>query len=77
MRKVPGFVWSILACVICIVVTASVCFLASDKGSSSDKYLEILNIISSSFYTEKDLAVLEDASAAAMVASLRMTEATI
>ena len=70
MRKVPGFVWSILACVICIVVTASVCFLASDKGSSSDKYLEILNIISSSFYTEKDLAVLEDASAAAMVASL-------
>ncbi len=70
MRKVPGFVWSILACVICIVVTASVCILASDKGGSSDKYLEILNIISSSFYTEKDLTVLEDSSAAAMVASL-------
>ena len=70
MRKVPGFVWSLLACVICIVVTAAVCLAAANKAGSSDKYLEILNIVSSSYYKEQDLSELEDASAAAMLASL-------
>ena len=27
MRKVPKIVWSILACVVCIVATAAVCLL--------------------------------------------------
>ena len=70
MRKVPGFVWSLLACVICIVVTAAVCLAAANKAGSSDKYLEILNIVSGSYYKEQDLSELEDASAAAMLASL-------
>ena len=70
MRKVPGFVWTLLACVICVVATAAVCLVSADKGSTSDKYLEILNIIDSTFYREQESAPLEDASAAAMVASL-------
>ena len=63
MRKVPGFVWTLLACVICVVATAAVCLVSADKGSTSDKYLEILNIIDSTFYREQESAPLEDASA--------------
>ena len=70
MKKVPGFVWSLLACAICVVVTAAVCLITADKGSSSDKYLEILNIIDNTYYKDQDSTPLEDASAAAMVASL-------
>ncbi len=70
MRKVSKFVWSVLACVVCIVVTAAVFLFAADKGTSSDKYLEILNIIDSDYYREVDLSGMEDASAAAMVSAL-------
>lgn len=70
MRKVPGFVWAVLACVICVVVTAAVCLIAADKGSSSDKYLEILKLVENTFYKEQESSTLEDASAAAMVAAL-------
>lgn len=70
MKKVPGFVWSVLACVLCVVVTAAVCLLAADNGTTSDKYLEILHIIESTYYHEPDLTSLEDASAKAMVAAL-------
>jgi len=70
MKKVPGFVWSLLACVICIVATAAVCLFAADKGTSSDKYLEILKIVDTTYYKEQDLTPLEDASAAAMVSAL-------
>ena len=70
MKKVPGFVWSLLACVVCIVATAAVCLLAGDKGGSSDKYLEILHIINTTFYKEQDLTPMEDASAKAMVDAL-------
>ncbi len=70
MKKVPKFVWSLLACVICIVATAAVCLFAVDKGSSSDKYLEILGIIGDNYYKDVDLSGMEDASAAAMVAAL-------
>lgn len=70
MKKVPGFVWSLLACVLCVVVTAAVCLLVADNGTTSDKYLEILHIIESSYYREQDLTSLEDAAAKAMVAAL-------
>ncbi len=70
MRKVPGFVWAVLACVICVVVTAAVCLIAADKGSSSDKYLEILKLVENTFYKEQESSTLEDASATAMVAAL-------
>ena len=70
MRKVPKIVWSILACVICIVATAAVCLLTADKGNTSDKYLEILSIINNDYYKEVELTGMEDASAAAMVAAL-------
>ena len=70
MRRVPKFVWSILACVICIAATAAVCLLTADKGSTSDKYLEILGIVNNNYYKEVDLSGMEDASAAAMVAAL-------
>ena len=53
MKKVPGFISSLLACVICIVATAAACLLAADKGTSSDKYLEILKIIDSTYYKGK------------------------
>lgn len=71
MKKVPGIIWSLLACVICIVATAAVCLLSADKGSTSDKYLEILRIIDTTYYKEQDLSVMEDASASAMVSSLQ------
>jgi Periplasmic protease len=70
MRKVPKIVWSLLACVVCIVATAAVCLMTANKGNSSDKYLEILNVINSTYYKEVDLSGMEDASAAAMVAAL-------
>ena len=56
MRKVPKFVWSLLACVVCIVATAAVCLLTADQGSSSDKYLEILSIINNDYYKEVDIS---------------------
>ena len=71
MRKVPKFVWSLLACVVCIVATAAVCLLTADQGSSSDKYLEILSIINNDYYKEVDISGMEDASASAMVAALQ------
>ena len=70
MKRVPKIVWSLLACVVCIVATAAVCLLTADKGSTSDKYLEILNIINSDYYKEVELTGMEDASAAAMVSAL-------
>ena len=70
MRKVPKIVWSLLACVVCIAATAAVCLLTVDRGSSSDKYLEILGIINDSYYKEVELSGMEDASAKAMVAAL-------
>ena len=70
MRKVPKIVWSLLACVVCIAATAAVCLMRADRGSSSDKYLEILGIINDSYYKEVDLSGMEDASAKAMVAAL-------
>ena len=70
MRKVPKIVWSILACVVCIVATAAVCLLNADKGNTSDKYLEILSIINNDYYKVVDMTGMEDASAAAMVAAL-------
>ena len=70
MRKVPKIVWSLLACVVCIAATAAVCLMRADRGSSSDKYLEVLGIINDSYYREVDLSGMEDASAKAMVAAL-------
>ena len=70
MRKVPKIVWSLLACVVCIAATAAVCLMREDRGSSSDKYLEVLGIINESYYKEVDLSGMEDASAKAMVAAL-------
>ena len=70
MKKVPGFVWAILACLLCIIGTALVCLISADKGRSSDKYLEILNVIDSNYYKDEELADLEDASAAAMLDAL-------
>ena len=70
MRKVPKIVWSLLACVVCIAATAAVFLMTADRGSSSDKYLEILSIISGSYYKEVDMSGMEDASAKAMVAAL-------
>ena len=70
MRRVPKFVWSVLACVICIVITAATCTILSDSGASSDKYLEVIRVIESTFYQQCDTSSLEDASASAMIASL-------
>ena len=33
MKRVPKIVWSLLACVICIVVTAAACLILADSGS--------------------------------------------
>lgn len=70
MNRVPKIVWSLLACVICIVVTLAVCLLRADSDASSDKYMEVIRVIETTFYQPQDTSSLEDASASAMVASL-------
>ena len=70
MKRVPRIVWSILACVVCIVITAVACMVRFNQGSTSDKYLEVLKIIQESFYEERDVSQVADASAKAMVGSL-------
>ena len=55
---------------ICIVVTAAACLILADSGASSDKYMEVIRVIETTFYQPKDTSSLEDASASAMVASL-------
>ena len=70
MKRVPKFVWSLLACMICIVATAVVCLVFLDRGTTSDKYMEVLGIIESTYYKEQEVSELETASARAMVASL-------
>ena len=77
MKRVPKIVWSLLACVICIVVTAAACLILADSGASSDKYMEVIRVIETTFYQPKDTSSLEDASASAMVASLATRQATI
>ncbi len=70
MKQVPKFVWSVLACFICIVITAAACLILADSSASSDKYMEVIKVIESTYYQPQDTSSLEDASAAAMVASL-------
>ena len=70
MRRVPKIVWSVLACLVCIVITAAACMVRFSRGNSSDKYLEVLQIIQDHFYEERDVSGISDASAKAMVASL-------
>ena len=70
MKQVPKFVWSVLACFICIVITAAACLILADSNASSDKYMEVIKVIESTYYQPQDTSSLEDASAAAMVASL-------
>lgn len=70
MKKVPRFIWSLLACLVCVVITAAVCMVIADKGDSSDKYLEVMGIVNDNFYETREITGMEDASAKAMVASL-------
>ena len=50
MKRVPKIVWSLLACVICIVVTAAACLILADSGASSDKYMEVIRVIKTEGY---------------------------
>ncbi len=70
MKQVPKIVWSLLACVVCIIVTAVLCLVVTTKRASSDKYLEVMDIIEREYYEERDTSGIEDASAKAMVESL-------
>ena len=70
MKKIPGFVWSLLACLVCILVTAAACMVLLDKKASSDKYLEVIDIVENSFYKESETTGMADASAKAMIAAL-------
>ena len=60
MKRVPKIVWSLLACVICIVVTAAACLILADSGASSDKYMEVIRVIETTFYQPKDTSSLEE-----------------
>ncbi len=70
MKKIPGFVWSLLACLVCILVTAAACMVLLDKKASSDKYLEVIDIVENSFYKETETTGMADASAKAMISAL-------
>lgn len=70
MKKIPGFVWSLLACLVCILVTAAACLVLLDKKASSDKYLEVIDIVENGFYKETETTGMADASAKAMISAL-------
>ena len=70
MKKIPGFVWSLLACLVCILVTAAACMVLLDKKASSDKYLEVIDIVENGFYKETETSGMSDASAKAMISAL-------
>ena len=54
MKRVPKIVWSLLACVICIVVTAAACLILADSGASSDKYMGVIRVFETTFYRPMD-----------------------
>ena len=70
MNKVPRIVWTLLACVFCIVVTAACCLLIGDNSITSDKYLEVIQALEDNSVYEIDAVSLQDASASAIVSSL-------
>ncbi len=70
MNKVPRFVWTLLLCVFCVVVTAACCLLIGDKGATSDKYLEVIKVLQENSVNTVDVTALEDSASSAMVASL-------
>jgi len=70
MNRVPRFVWILLLCLVCVVVTAACCLMLGDKNATSDKYQEVINNIRNNSVDAPEVAVLEDAASQAMVASL-------
>ncbi len=70
MKKVPQFVWTLLLCLLCIVVTAACCLLVGDRGATSDKYQEVISAIINNSVDASEVTALEDAASTAMVASL-------
>ncbi|MBR6208773.1 MAG: hypothetical protein IKQ69_07220 [Oscillospiraceae bacterium] len=70
MRRIPRFVWTLLSCLVCIIVTAVACLVLMDRSASSDKYLEVIGIVENEYFKETDVSGMADASAKAMVAEL-------
>lgn len=70
MRRIPRFVWELLSCLVCVIVTAVACMVLMDKSASSDKYLEVIKIVETGYYKDADISGMEDASAKAMVDAL-------
>ncbi len=70
MKQVPRFVWTLLLCLTCIVVTAACCLLMGDRGATSDKYQEVISTIQSNSVNAKGVEELESAASMAMVGSL-------
>ena len=71
MNKVPRFVWTLLLCLVCVVVTAACCLMIGDDTATSDKYLEVISTIQSNSVSAPEVAALEDAASKAMVATLQ------
>ena len=69
-NKVPRFVWTLLLCLLCTVVTAACCLLMDKDSNTSDKYLEVINVLQDNSISETDVAALENAAARAIVDSL-------
>ena len=70
MRRIPRFVWTLLSCLVCIIVTAVAGLVLMDRSASSDKYLEVIGIVENEYFKETDVYGMADASAKAMVAEL-------
>lgn len=71
MNKVPRFVWTLLLCLVCVVVTAACCLMIGDDTATSDKYLEVISTIQSNSVSAPEVAALEDAASQAMVKTLQ------
>lgn len=70
MNKVPRFVWTLLLCLVCVVVTAACCLMIGSDKATSDKYQEVITSIQNNSVDAAEAVELEDAAAQAMVASL-------
>ncbi len=70
MKKIPRLAVTVIACLCCVAVTASVCLFASRQTNDFSKYEEIQDVISRYYIGEVDEAAVEDAVSRAFISAL-------
>ncbi len=70
MKKIPKPLVTVIACLCCIAVTASVCLLSFRRSGDYSKYEEIQGVIDRYYIGEVDGAAVEDAVSRAFISAL-------